>query len=221
MTVAATKSASGATLEFIGRVDAIETGDTSVIEYSLAAGENLVTIDVTSPDGNETNRYTVTVTRAATGPSFDSAGSVEFSVPEDSPPGTLIGEVEYSDPDSLSVTCEASGSDASSFVVDDDCGISTRVGVALDFEGNKSTYSLTLSLSDGVDPVGSPDAAVDDTIDVTIIVADANDAPVVSGGPTNPSVPENSTVVAGYTAADEDVSDTLSWSAVGRRRFLL
>ncbi len=215
VTVAATTSASGATLEFVGRVDAIENGDTSEIDYSLAAGENHVTIDVTSPDGNQTNRYTITITRPTARPSFGSAGPVEFRVREDSPPGTLIGEVEYSDPDSSSVTCAASGSDASSFVVDNDCGISTKTGVTLNFEGTKTTYTLMLSLSDGEDPAGLPDAAVDDTIDVTIIVADANDAPTVSGGPTTPSVTENSTTVAGYTASDEDASDTQSWSAGG------
>ena len=150
-----------------------------------------------------------------TAPSFDRAGPVGFPVAENSPPGTIVGEVGYSDPDSLSVTCALSGPDASSFTVDNDCAISTSTGASFDFEGAKTTYSVTLSLSDGTDPAGTPDSAVDDTIDVTITVSDANEAPTVSGGPTSASVTENSTAVAGYTAADEDASVALSWSTGG------
>ena len=65
ISVAATKNYSGATLEFINRVDAIQTGATSEVEYILDVGDNLIEVEVTSASGNELKTYTVTVTRAA------------------------------------------------------------------------------------------------------------------------------------------------------------
>ena len=59
--VAATKNQGDATLEFVDRVGAVQTGDTSEIEYSLDIGDNLVGIKVTSAGGNEVKTYTVTV----------------------------------------------------------------------------------------------------------------------------------------------------------------
>ena len=62
MTVSATKSYGGATLEFIDNAGAVETGNTSVAEYSLVLGDNLIEIEVTSAIGNEVRLYTVIVT---------------------------------------------------------------------------------------------------------------------------------------------------------------
>ena len=61
ISVAATKNYSGATLEFINRVDVIQTGATSEVEYTLDVGDNLIEVEVTSASGNELKTYTVTV----------------------------------------------------------------------------------------------------------------------------------------------------------------
>ena len=48
----------------------------------------------------------------------------------------------------------------------------------------KDTYSVTVSVHDGNDPFGNPNAAADDTIDVTIDVTDM----------VIPAIPEQPTV---------------------------
>ena len=92
ISVAATKNESGATLEFINRVDAIQTGDTSEVEYTLAVGENLIEVEVTSASGNEVKTYTVTVTRAASDDA--TLGSLELQDPN----GTVVGMIPEFDP---------------------------------------------------------------------------------------------------------------------------
>ena len=73
-----------------------------------------------------------------------------------------------------------------------------------------------MSVTDGKDATGASDSADDDTIDVTITVTDANDAPTFNSGlATTFDIPENT--VAGtdigtaLTATDQD-SDPLTYS---------
>ena len=78
ISVAATKSYSGATLEFIGRDHAVETGDKSEVDYSLSVGVNHIEVEVTSANGNVVVTYMVAVTRVASNDA--TLSSLELSV---------------------------------------------------------------------------------------------------------------------------------------------
>ena len=64
---------------------------------------------------------------------------------------------------------------------------------------------MTLEVSDGT---------TTDTRSFTVTVANTNDAPVITSGPT-PVVPENRTSVTTVTASDADAGTTLSYSLAG------
>ena len=62
-TVTPTVNHSGAT--YVIKLDGTEDTDG---EVSLSVGSNVITVEVTAEDGNTTQTYTVTVTRAANSP---------------------------------------------------------------------------------------------------------------------------------------------------------
>ena len=138
-------------------------------------------------------------------PAF-SAATATRSVEENAVPGTNVGTpVSANDPDSGdTLTYALSGTNSASFDIVQAIG-QLKTKVALDRE-IKATYTVTVTATD---PSG-----LFDTIEVTINVANVNEAPVVTV--TAPvRYPENSTgAVAFYTASDPD-SSTINWSLLG------
>ena len=138
-------------------------------------------------------------------PTF-SAATATRSVEENAVPGTNVGTpVSANDPDSSdTLTYALSGTNSASFDIVRATG-QLKTKVALDRE-TKATYTVTVTATD---PSG-----LFDTIEVTINVANVNEAPVVTV--TAPvRYPENSTgAVAFYTASDPD-SSTINWSLLG------
>ena len=109
------------------------------------------------------------------------------SVPENTPTGTEFGDaITASDADNDTLTYTLGGADASSFDYDASTN-KLKTKAALDFEDTQTTYTVTLSVHDGKDPWDHADTTVDDTITVTINVADMV-VPAVPGQPTvNPT----------------------------------
>ena len=140
------------------------------------------------------------------------------SVAENTAAGEDIGApVEASDDDDSSLTYTLGGDDAASFAIVEDSGqLQTRS--ALDFE-TKAMYSVTVSVSDKKDAGGNADTAVDDTIDVTISVTNANDQPAFSTDTATRSVAENTgageDIGAPVEATDDDDGDALTYSISG------
>ena len=66
----------------------------------------------------------------------------------------------------------------SSFAIDSMTG-QLKTMADLDYEADppKTSYMVTVTVTDGRDPVNTVNAAVDDTITVTITVTDVNEAP--------------------------------------------
>ena len=87
------------------------------------------------------------------------------SVPENSPPGTSVGEpVTAADPESDTLTYRISGTDASLFGIESATGqITVGTGTVLDFE---TRYSYTVTVT-AIDPFGAVDS-----ITVIITVTD-------------------------------------------------
>ena len=158
-------------------------------------------------------------------PFFNHDGIVMLSVPENTRAGVSVGSVTATDMDNdrLTFSLAGGGSDDSRFdLVPSETGTSTveivvGEGTILDYESDTKSYSVTIMVHDGEDQFGKEDDTTDDSIEVTINVADVNEAPVING-PDSVEVdyPENSTsAVAAFTATDPDEEATIHWSLGG------
>ena len=106
-------------------------------------------------------------------PAFDEgAGPLTRSVAENSPADTTVGAaVAATDADGDALTYTLTGTDAGSFTIDSIGQIKVAQGTSLDYE-TKTSYSVTVNVSDGKDSSGGADTAEDATVDVTISVTD-------------------------------------------------
>ena len=146
-------------------------------------------------------------------PAFPTTEDGRRDVLEDTPGGGFIDPpVEATDFNGDSLLYSLSGADAASFTIEPASG-HIRVGpnLTLDFE-TRTTYRLTVSVSDGNDEFDVPDNdAVDDTVNVTITVTDVNEPPEVTGN-ASPSFAEHAQApIATYTATDPE-GGTLTWT---------
>ncbi|NEY91981.1 cadherin domain-containing protein [Tabrizicola oligotrophica] len=165
-----------------------------------------IKVTVTDPDGlTHTETFTVNVTDLNEAP--EAGGDQTVAVNEDLAIGTVVADVDATDPDfgggndgdnafedlSYEIT---DGNAAGLFTIDTEGRVST-IG-ALDYETAQS-YTLEVTASDG--------AGLSDTMTVTVNVTDLNEAPEAGGNKTA-SVNENlaaGAVVASVTASDPDV----------------
>ena len=85
---------------------------------------------------------------------------------------------------------------------------------ALDYE-TRDSYRVTVSVRDSKDNNGGADEVTDDTITVTILVSNVNEAPAFPSAADSRTIPENTPVGgdvgAPFTATDGD-NDTLTYS---------
>ena len=125
---------------------------------------------------------------------------------DDTNVGTPVVATDTADADSTdngSITYLLSGADAASFDINSGTGqITVGVSAKLDHETNPA-YEVTVTARD---PEG-----LSSSVDVTIMVTDVDEAPVISG-PSSEMHPENSDgVVATYTAVDPEMK-SVTWS---------
>ena len=174
-----------------GQITADATMDHEAVKNTFA-----VTVTATDDGGlTDTIAVTIEVTDVNEAPEFMSAATTDAdgnpvppapiatatrSFREDAAAGTAIGApVAATDPDTevdpldtLTYALAASG-DHASFAIDTATGqLKTKAGVTYDYEA-KDTYTVTVTVQDGKNALGAADAAVDDTIVVTINVTDA------------------------------------------------
>ena len=121
---------------------------------------------------------TVTVGAANDPPAF--GGAVTLEVAENTATSTAFGDpVTATDPDDgATLTYSLGGTDAASFAIEASTG-QLKTKAALDHE-TKDSYSLEVSVSDGLDAAGETDATADATVAVTVTVTDVNEAPVAA-----------------------------------------
>ena len=133
-------------------------------------------------------------------PEFPSNTQNTFSVAEKTPAGEDIGEVTATDSDTGDVlTYSLSGTDGTSFQLEDQTSGQIETYEALDYE-TKNSYSVVVTAKD-------PSTA-SDTITVTINVTDVDEPGVLTLSPSQPRV--GSAVRAGLTEPDDGLSN-LSW----------
>ena len=182
----------------------------------LNVGENVITLEITPDDDTPTHTYTVTVTRAPnTPPTFTDGLTTTRGVEENTATDVDIGDpVAATDTENDTLTYSLDTTSAASFDIISTTG-QLQTKADLDFE-DKSSYTVTVSVRDSKDGNGDVDEVTDDTITVTILVADLNEAPVLT--PIEPDlhdVDENTVAgenIGAPVAATDDDNDTLTYS---------
>ena len=212
-TVTATLHNSGDTISITKGAGTYSSGDSVPLEV----GTNVITISVTTMDDTPSpHTYTVTVTRAPnTPPTFSDGLTTTRGVDENTAAGMNIGDsVRATDADSDTLTYSLDTTSAASFDISSTTG-QLQTKAALDFE-DKSSYTVTVSVRDSKDSNGDADEVTDDTITVTIQVANLNEAPVFPTSETGMrSVYENTGAgmnIGVPIAATDDDNDTLTYS---------
>ena len=156
------------------------------------------------------------MTRAPnTPPTFTDGLTTTRGVEENTATGVDIGEpVRATDDDNDTLTYSLDATSAASFDISSTTG-QLQTKAALDFE-DKSSYTVTVSVSDSKDANSDVDDVTDDTITVTIQVTNVNEAPVFT--PIEPvlyDVDENTIAgedIGAPVAATDDDNDTLTYS---------
>ena len=169
-----------------------------------------MTVSVSDGKGStDTITVTINVTDANDAPIFTDGESTSRSVAENTATGNNIGSVvAATDADNDTLTYSLSGTDVESFGIVGTSG-QLQTSAALDYE-TKSSYTVTVSVSDGKGGT--------DSITVTINVTSDN-APVFADGTTTTrSVAENTaanTNIGSAVSATDADNDTLTYTLGG------
>ena len=213
-------------------------------DYELPAdadknNEYLVTVEASDGTHADTLDVTITVTDAAEAPEpppdengpQTAAGNQEPVFPPTETGARGVAEnasvsekvglpVAASDADNDGLTYTLGGADAASFSIDLSSG-QLRVKAVPDHEA-RDTYSVTVSVRDGKDANGNADTATDDTIAVTVTVADVDEAGTVTLSAVHPQVDARLTAtltdldgsVSGADWLWESAPDGSTWTAI-------
>jgi len=163
----------------------------NVITYTPNADFNGAdTFSYTITQGDKTSSADVSISIEAVNdaPSIDVASTIQAAENQ-----TAVATISVSDVDEDDLTLTLSGTDADSFDLSTDNVLTFKE--APDFE-TKSSYSITLSLTDGIETV---------TKDITISITNVNDAPVISSASTF-TLDENTTEISGLSLTDLDTT---------------
>ena len=157
---------------------------------------------------------TVTITNVNEPPVVRrSSGTGAFSIEENS--GRDVGSFDATDPEGRGVTWSVAGSDSGRFEIDEANGALSFKELP-DFEsddlGLDKAYTVTVRATE-VDDGDTQTLELTGRLDVTVAITDVNEPPTITGDAA-PSVDENTTAVATYSATDpEEVAP--SWSLQG------
>ena len=211
--VQATTHNNSDTVSIIKGTDTYQSGDTVLLDV----GQNVITITVaTSDDTPSPHTYTVTVTRAPnTPPTFTDGLTTTRGVDENTVADRDIGDpVAATDTENDTLTYSLDTTSAASFDISSTTG-QLQTKADLDFE-DKSSYTVTVSVSDSKDENNDVDDVTDDTITVTIQVTNVNEEPEFPSSETgmrsvDENTPAGEDIGAPVTATDDD-EDTLTYS---------
>ena len=137
--------------------------------------------------------------------------TLTLTVAENTPVGHNVGRaVTATDPDHDTLTYSLSGTDVAYFDIAPATGqITVGSGATLNYESGATSYTVIVSVHDG-----NPDSTIDDSIDVTINVADANDAPEAVTDTLNINENSGATHLNVIANDNDEDGDTLSINVV-------
>ncbi len=171
---------------------------------AAGGGGSAQSLDPNAP-GSYTIPVTINVTNVNEGSEF-ADDTATRSIAENSAAGTSIGAAVTAgaDPEGDTLTYSLAGTDASKFTIESSSGqIKVKTGNVPDYEA-KTSYSVTVNVTDKKDSSGTADTVIDDTISVTINVTDESEPPAKPAAPTvsaNSTTPETKVDVS-WTAPD-------------------
>ncbi len=176
---------------------------------ALDVGKYLrATASYTDPHGSGKSAFGVSahqISASNSEPTF-LASNRTVAVDENSASGTNVGQrTEATDADSDTLTYTLSGTDSGSFIVDSVGQIKTAA--IFDHE-SKSSYAVTLNVSDGKDAAGGADTSIDASATVTIMIRNVDEPATVSIAGTESG---GSTLTATLGADPDGAVDTVSW----------
>jgi subtilisin family serine protease len=172
-----------------------------LVTYTPAAdynGTDSFSYTITQGDKTATAEVTLTIEPVNDEPTMDAASSVQAA--ENQIAVSTIGVSDVDAGDTLTLTLE--GTDADSFELSDQGVLTFKV--APDYE-TKSSYSITLSLTDGTVTV---------TKDVSVDINDVNEPPIFSSSSTF-SAAENQQEIIGTFSASDPENKALTYSLGG------
>ena len=210
--------------------DELNIGDSLVDVFSIESSDGtLGSVTVTINGTNDLPQFVATDDFAPGGGEGELSsfafedGVYSFDFEENSEAGTIVGQVEATDPDnqvlifSISTNVENEGGEEL-FAIDPDTGeISlTAAGAesfANDFETLSNVHNLVVTVTEG-DGIGDPQSV---DVDVVLTEIGVNEAPVFDEpeGGYEFSYNENSTdeyIIGTVTATDEDAGDVVTYS---------
>ena len=158
--------------------------------------------------------WSPTVTATPSGkPTFDNPTAFAATVPENSPPETIVGNpIPATDPDGDAITYSLSGTGADNFLIDNNGEITTSHTAKLDYETTPS-YTITIEIRDNRKELGTDtDArAVDNTKQATITVTNLQEPGSITLNTNYPQV--GSSLTATLTDPDDNIHNTTwAWS---------
>jgi VCBS repeat-containing protein len=215
--VGATEAGASVTLRRGGNTLATGTADINgAFQFAnIALPFGAAQFEVTSTDlAGMSSTFTRTITRNTAPVVEDQA----FTFTEESPVGTVVGNVAATDAnssegDTLRYSISA-GNTNNAFVINETTGqIRVANPAAVDFE-TAPTFTLTVTVTDtGGNGSGTAGTGLSDTATITINLTDANDAPTIANQTFQ--VAENSanaTVVGTVQASDQNAGDTFTYA---------
>ena len=198
----------GGQLNFIAQPDFEKPSDTDV--------DNVYHLTIVADDRTRTTSLSVTVTVTGVNepPQFPNSDTGIRGVSENTEAGQNVGApVRANDPEGDPLTYSLSGSHAGHFDIDSSTG-QLLAKSELDYDQGRRSYSVRVSVRDGLNAAGNADTATDHTIDITINVIGDDEGPVITGA-TSTTFAENSTrAVASYTGRDPE-RGTVTWTVLG------
>ncbi len=191
-----------------------ETTPSYSVTVSLTDSEDHAGNTEDPPVEDATINVTINVTNVNEGPTFADAAPATQEVAENTAADTNIGSpYTATDPEGdTPLTYSLSGTDASSFAIDDTTG-QLKTKADLDHE-TKDTYEVTIQVTDGLDGGGTTEgtATIDDTHEVTVTVTDADDEGELSLSSQDPVV--NSALTTTLTDQDGGITgETWKWES--------
>ena len=192
----------------------VDNATSGALRYTIPSLEDDIAYDVqvraVNAQGDGPWSDTITETPSGDTPYFTEGTSATRRIDENATAGTRVGlPVGAEDPTNETLTYTLSGTDADSFGIDGDGQLTVADGTALNYEGTKKSYVVTVTATDPSDN--------SDSINVTIEVSDVDESPTLSG-PDSASRAENSILpVAEYDATDPE-GEAVRWSLEGTDR---
>ncbi|MGP1385996.1 MAG: cadherin domain-containing protein [Thainema sp.] len=196
---------------------ALFVADSGDLDFEAYDTSYTVTVQASDGESSDTADITIQIDNVNEPPVI--VPDQLFTIPENSPVGTPVGQVSVSDPEgepsntfSWSITAESNpdldGDGNAAFAIDSTGQILVNDADDLDFETAPNLYDLTIQAGDTGEEVG--------TAVVQVEVTDVNEPPVIDPDQTLSATllenSANSTVVGTVTATDPDIGEVLNWS---------